>query len=51
MTDQADQAKAQLKKAALDYHRYPRPGKIAVTPIKQMVNQNDLALADRKSVV
>ena len=45
MTDQADQARAQLKKAALDYHRYPRPGKIAVTPIKQMVNQNDLALA------
>ena len=34
-----------LKKAALDYHRYPRPGKISVTPIKQLVNQRDLALA------
>ena len=35
----------QLKQAALDYHRYPRPGKIEVTPTKQLVNQNDLALA------
>ena len=45
MPDQNEQARAQLKKAALDYHRYPQPGKIAVTPIKQLVNQNDLALA------
>ncbi len=45
MSDQNEQARAQLKKAALDYHRYPQPGKIAVTPIKQLVNQNDLALA------
>ena len=35
----------QLKKAALDYHRYPRPGKIEVAPTKQLVNQHDLALA------
>ena len=27
------------------YHRLPRPGKIAVLPIKGMTNQRDLALA------
>ena len=35
----------QLSQAALDYHRYPTPGKIAVTPTKGMSNQRDLALA------
>ena len=35
----------QLTQAALDYHRYPTPGKIAVTPTKGMSNQRDLALA------
>ncbi|PKO93239.1 MAG: NADP-dependent malic enzyme [Betaproteobacteria bacterium HGW-Betaproteobacteria-10] len=35
----------QLREAALYYHRHPKPGKIAVTPIKQMTNQYDLALA------
>jgi malate dehydrogenase (oxaloacetate-decarboxylating)(NADP+) len=35
----------QLKQRALDYHRYPVPGKIAVTPTKELVNQRDLALA------
>ncbi|MEY4516510.1 MAG: hypothetical protein RL180_856, partial [Pseudomonadota bacterium] len=39
MDDQA------LKKAALDYHEFPQPGKISVTPSKQLVNQRDLALA------
>ena len=34
-----------LKKAALDYHEFPEPGKISVTPTKAMVNQRDLALA------
>ena len=34
-----------LTRAALDYHRYPMPGKIAVTPTKGMSNQRDLALA------
>ena len=38
--DQAD-----LKRAALEYHEKPQPGKISVTPTKQMVNQRDLALA------
>ena len=35
----------QLNQAALNYHRYPTPGKIAVTPTKGMSNQRDLALA------
>ena len=34
-----------LRDAALEYHRAPMPGKIAVTPIKPLVNQRDLALA------
>jgi malate dehydrogenase (oxaloacetate-decarboxylating)(NADP+) len=34
-----------IRAAALEYHRKPRPGKIAVTPTKQLVNQRDLALA------
>ena len=34
-----------LRKSALDYHRFPRPGKISVTPTKGLVNQRDLALA------
>ena len=37
--------KQQLRKAALDYHRNPRPGKISVTPIKQLTNQYDLSMA------
>ena len=32
-------------KAALDYHRYPKPGKLAVEPTKRMATQRDLALA------
>jgi malate dehydrogenase (oxaloacetate-decarboxylating)(NADP+) len=34
-----------LRKAALDYHRLPKPGKISVTPTKGLLNQRDLALA------
>ncbi len=33
------------KKMALDYHRYPRPGKIEVIPTKPYSTQNDLSLA------
>jgi malate dehydrogenase (oxaloacetate-decarboxylating)(NADP+) len=35
----------QLNQSALDYHRYPTPGKITVMPTKSMTNQRDLALA------
>ncbi|MEE9332545.1 MAG: NADP-dependent malic enzyme [Granulosicoccaceae bacterium] len=34
-----------LDKAALDYHRYPIPGKLEISATKNMVNQRDLALA------
>ena len=34
-----------LRKSALDYHRLPTPGKIAVVPTKGLLNQRDLALA------
>ena len=34
-----------FRQAALDYHRFPRPGKIAVEPTKRMATQRDLALA------
>lgn len=33
------------RRAALDYHRFPRPGKLHIEPTKRMVNQRDLALA------
>ena len=36
---------AQLRQAALEYHQFPTPGKIAVSATKQLVNQHDLALA------
>jgi len=36
---------AELRAAALEYHEHPRPGKISVTPTKQLSNQRDLALA------
>ena len=34
-----------LKRDALDDHRYPKPGKISITPTKLMVTQRDLGLA------
>ena len=33
------------EKAALDYHRYPRPGKIEIVPTKPYDTPEDLALA------
>ena len=37
--------RALLRKAALEYHEFPKPGKIAIASTKQMVNQLDLSLA------
>jgi len=37
--------KDDLKQAALDYHRYPRPGKLEIKPTKQLNDQRDLSLA------
>ena len=41
----AQEKKEQLRLAALEYHQFPTPGKISVTPTKQLLNQHDLALA------
>ncbi|WP_374608103.1 NADP-dependent malic enzyme [Diaphorobacter nitroreducens] len=37
--------RALLRRAALEYHEFPQPGKITIAATKQMVNQHDLALA------
>jgi malate dehydrogenase (oxaloacetate-decarboxylating)(NADP+) len=37
--------RAELREAALEYHEYPTPGKVAIAATKQLVNQRDLALA------
>ena len=44
-TYNAQEKKEQLRIAALEYHQFPTPGKISVTPTKQLLNQHDLALA------
>ncbi len=35
----------ELRKSALEYHRYPSPGKLAIQATKPLANQRDLALA------
>ena len=40
-----ERQKTDLSRAALDYHEFPKPGKISVTATKQLTNQRDLALA------
>ncbi len=40
-----EEKRAQLRQAALEYHEFPTPGKIAIAATKQLVNQHDLALA------
>src|ERR1700748_3902277 len=34
-----------IREAAVDSHEFPTPGKIAIAPTKQMINQRDLSLA------
>ncbi len=41
----SDSRSAELKRAALEYHEFPTPGKVAIAATKQMLNQHDLALA------
>ena len=41
----AEEKQSELRRAALEYHEFPTPGKIAVTATKQLINQRDLALA------
>ena len=40
-----DNKAAELRQAALEYHEFPVPGKVAIAATKQMGNQHDLALA------
>jgi len=40
-----DEKRAELRRAALEYHEFPRPGKVAIAATKQLINQRDLALA------
>ena len=42
---QAADKRAELRRAALEYHQYPSPGKISIAPTTQLINQHDLALA------
>src|SRR5262245_15847616 len=44
MSDQ-EQKRAELRSAALEYHEFPKPGKLQIAATKQMLNQRDLALA------
>ena len=44
-TMNSDQKRDELRRAALEYHEHPIPGKISIAATKQMVNQHDLALA------
>ena len=41
----AENKSAEFRRAALEYHEFPTPGKIAIAATKQLVNQRDLALA------
>jgi len=41
----SEQKAAQLRQAALEYHEFPTPGKVAIAATKQLINQRDLALA------
>jgi malate dehydrogenase (oxaloacetate-decarboxylating)(NADP+) len=45
LISQKEEVRQQLRQAALEYHEFPTPGKISVTPTKQLTNQRDLALA------
>ena len=40
-----NEKQVELRRAALEYHEHPTPGKIAIAATKQLVNQHDLALA------
>ena len=39
------EARAELRRAALEYHEFPSPGKVSIQATKQLANQHDLALA------
>ncbi|MFZ9439347.1 MAG: NADP-dependent malic enzyme [Hylemonella sp.] len=40
-----NEKRAALRRAALEYHEFPTPGKISIAATKQLTNQHDLSLA------
>ncbi len=46
----SEEKSAELRRAALKYHEFPTPGKVAIHATKQLVNQRDLALASSPGV-
>ena len=44
----AEEKREELRQAALEYHEFPVPGKIAIAPTKQLINQHDLSLVTRE---
>jgi len=45
MNKHSNAAREELRRAALEYHEFPTPGKVAIQATKQLINQHDLALA------
>jgi malate dehydrogenase (oxaloacetate-decarboxylating)(NADP+) len=45
MENSLENKRAELRRAALEYHEFPTPGKVAIAATKQLTNQRDLALA------
>ena len=45
MTDNTDANRQANRQAALDYHEFPRPGKLEIRATKPLANQRDLARA------
>ena len=43
--DSREEKRAELRRAALEYHEFPTPGKLQIAATKQLTNQRDLALA------
>jgi malate dehydrogenase (oxaloacetate-decarboxylating)(NADP+) len=43
--DPKQEKRDELRRAALEYHEFPTPGKVAIAATKQLTNQRDLALA------
>ncbi|MGY8904712.1 MAG: NADP-dependent malic enzyme [Burkholderiales bacterium] len=43
--DPRAEKRTELRRAALEYHEFPTPGKIAIAATKQLINQHDLSLA------
>ncbi|PZO11268.1 MAG: NADP-dependent malic enzyme [Burkholderiales bacterium] len=45
MDNSPENKRAELRRAALEYHEFPTPGKVSIAATKQLTNQRDLALA------